>query len=71
MFLKRYSCFQTKFCIDVFSTQPQTLFIFLQSKTASDANTLELTNEVLLNEKNLDHVNTKATRVFVREEVNR
>ena len=71
MLLKHYCCSQTKFCIGVFPTQPQTLFIFLQSKVASDTNTLELSNEILLNETKLDHVNTKVTRVFVCEEVNR
>ena len=47
-----------------FSKQPQTVFAFTQFEAVSNKNTLELSNEVLLNETNQNHVNTKATRVY-------
>ena len=46
------------------STQPQPVFVFLQFETSSDQNILKLSNEVLLREAKLNHVNTKDTRVY-------
>ena len=52
-----------------FSRKPRPLFIYLQFEVASDANNNELRNEVLLNEANLNHINTKVTGVcsFVKK----
>ena len=57
------------FVLASFSAQPQPLFVFLQFEAGSDINTLELSNEVLLSETKLNHVNTKATMVhsFVKK----
>ena len=44
--------------------QPQRLFTFLQFEGVSDKNKPELSNEVLLSEIKLNHVNTKVTKVY-------
>ena len=53
-------CFSTLVSFESasFSTQPQPLLYFLQVQPRSDVNTLELSNEVSLSEKKLNHINT-------------
>ena len=45
-------------------TEPQSLFVFFQFEIGSDKNKLEMSNEVLLSETKLEHVITKASRVY-------
>ena len=52
------------FALVSFSKKRQPQFIFLQFEAGSDINKLELNNVVLLREIKLNHVNTKATRVY-------
>lgn len=47
-----------------FSRKPRPLFIYFQFEVASDANNNELRSKVLLNEANLNHINTKVAGVF-------
>ena len=54
----------SKFCLGLFFTHPQPLFIFLQFEPDSDRNTLKLSNEVLFSETKLNHVNNKTMRVY-------
>ena len=48
-----------------FSAQSQPRFAFPQFEPGSDKNKLELGNEILLSEIKLNHVNIKATRVYM------
>ena len=59
-----FNIMHTKFFWATFTTQPQLFFVFLQFEGVSNKNTLELRNGVLLSEKKLHHVNTKATSVY-------
>ena len=52
------------FALVSFSKKRQPQFIFLQFEAGSDINKLELNNVVLLREIKLNHINTKATRVY-------
>ena len=48
-----------------FSMQPHLVFVFHQFEVSSDKKTLELSNSILLSKAKLNHVNTKATRVYL------
>ena len=48
-----------------FSTQPHPFFVFLQFEGGSEKNILELSNEVLLSETKLNHLNIKAMIVYL------
>ena len=59
-----FNILYSKFCLSLFFTHPQPLFIFLQFERDSDRNTLKLSNEVLFSETKLNHVKSKTMRVY-------
>ena len=57
-------CILSKFFLGLFFYATSSFAFFLQFEAGSDKNTLERSCKVLLSETTLNHVNTKATRVF-------
>ena len=65
MFQVVFDILNTKFWLSLFFYATSTSFVYLHFEAGSDENTLEINKEVSISETKINHVNIKATRVYI------